>query len=249
MIYHIHSVYIYMQTDHICIYHTHVYMVVLIYAYNYGINYPGLRWSLVFLVPRLQVLLDETFKTRSTRDRQGKMPKRLRLVKCHRLEDSSMWSWYLSRCLVQIEPTLKCPEKNTGKWLMISTGVFLVSFWWWYHLVVKKTQLHGTPRSFPAFRWRSEHGQQIWGLEKLKTKWPKCTPISDHYTAVQDRSEIKSNFELYSCYIVGALVISVHTGIYMIYTQFLFVMIRYSSEVSASTFRHVFWCRIHQKLK
>ena len=70
-----------------------------------------------------QVLLDETFKTRSTRDRQGKMPKRLRLVKCHRLEDSSMWSWYLS------------------------------------------------------------------SLEKLKTKWPKCTPISDHYTAVQDSPE------------------------------------------------------------
>ena len=29
----------------------------------------------------------------------------------------------------------------------------------------------------------------------------------------------------------------------MIYTQFLFVMIRYSNGVSASTFRHVFWCQ------
>ena len=64
----------------------------------------------------------------------------------------------------------------------------------------------GLPAAFPRSDGRSEHGQQIWGLEKLKTKWPKCTPISDHYTAVQDRSEIKSNFELYSCYIVGALV-------------------------------------------
>ena len=149
MIYHIHSVYIYMQTDHICIYHTHVYMVVLIYAYNYGINYPGLRWSLFFLVPRLQVLLDETFKTRSTRDRQGKLPKRLRLVKCHRLEDSSMWSWYLSRCLVQIEPTLKCPEIRQ-RWYQ---QVFFSFLFVMISSCIQKTQLHGTPRSVPAFRW------------------------------------------------------------------------------------------------
>ena len=44
----------------------------------------------------LQALLDETFKTRSTRDRQGKMPRRLRVVKCQRVEDSSLWYWYLS---------------------------------------------------------------------------------------------------------------------------------------------------------
>lgn len=44
-----------------------------------------------------QVLLDNTFRTRSTRDRQGKMPRRLRLMKCHRVEDSSMWSSYLLR--------------------------------------------------------------------------------------------------------------------------------------------------------
>lgn len=74
----------------------------------------------------LQALLDETFKTRSTRDRQGKMPRRLRVVKCQRVEDSSLWYRYLS------------------------------------------------------------------GLEKLKTSWPSCTPISDHYTASQDVPEAQA---------------------------------------------------------
>lgn len=43
-----------------------------------------------------QALLDQSFKSRSTRDRQGAMPKRLRLLRCHRLEDSSLWSLYTS---------------------------------------------------------------------------------------------------------------------------------------------------------
>ncbi|CAJ1344844.1 unnamed protein product [Effrenium voratum] len=64
-----------------------------------------------------QAVLDQTFKARSTRDRVGSLPKRLRLLKCHRVEDSSQWSLY-SSC-----------------------------------------------------------------LDRLKVKWPACTPISQHYTA------------------------------------------------------------------
>lgn len=157
MIYHIHSVYIYIyyiyaDRSYMYISHTCIYMVVLIYAYSYGINYPGLRWSLVFLVPRLQVLLDETFKTRSTRDRQGKMPKRLRLVKCHRLEDSSMWSWYLSRCLVQIEPTLKCPEIRQRWYQQVFFSFLFVMI---SSCSKRNTATWDSPQR-SAFRWQSE---------------------------------------------------------------------------------------------
>jgi len=42
-----------------------------------------------------QILLDQTFKAKSTRDRQGQLPRRLRVVKCHRVEDSALWSTYM----------------------------------------------------------------------------------------------------------------------------------------------------------
>ncbi|CAE7824360.1 PARP2-B [Symbiodinium microadriaticum] len=43
-----------------------------------------------------QMLLDQTFKAKSTRDRQGQLPRRLRVVKCHRVEDSALWSTYMT---------------------------------------------------------------------------------------------------------------------------------------------------------
>lgn len=42
----------------------------------------------------LQRLLDGTFRDVRTRDRSGQVPTRLRLVKCHRVENSAMWSRY-----------------------------------------------------------------------------------------------------------------------------------------------------------
>lgn len=42
----------------------------------------------------IQTMLDGTFRKIRTRDRSGKTPSRLRLVKCHRVENSSMWARY-----------------------------------------------------------------------------------------------------------------------------------------------------------
>jgi len=44
----------------------------------------------------IQTTLDETFRSVRTRDRRGKLPHRLRLVKCHRVENSKMWMRYTS---------------------------------------------------------------------------------------------------------------------------------------------------------
>jgi len=43
---------------------------------------------------QVQKLLDGTFKDIRTRDRSGQQPTRLRLVKCHRVENSEMWVRY-----------------------------------------------------------------------------------------------------------------------------------------------------------
>lgn len=46
------------------------------------------------LQQEIQKLLDGTFQGVRTRDRSGQLPSRLRLVKCHRVENSAMWSRY-----------------------------------------------------------------------------------------------------------------------------------------------------------
>jgi len=43
---------------------------------------------------QIQRLLDRTFREKATRDRLERIPKRLRLVSAHRIEDQSMWSRY-----------------------------------------------------------------------------------------------------------------------------------------------------------
>jgi hypothetical protein len=45
-------------------------------------------------ITKLQELLDETFKQKSTRDRTAKMPNRLKIRMCHRIEDARMWIRY-----------------------------------------------------------------------------------------------------------------------------------------------------------
>lgn len=44
---------------------------------------------------QVQKLLDDTFRSVRTRDRSGQVPSRLRLVKCHRVENSEMWGRYV----------------------------------------------------------------------------------------------------------------------------------------------------------
>lgn len=44
---------------------------------------------------QIQRLLDSTFRNVRTRDRSGQVPSRLRLVKCHRVENSAMWARYV----------------------------------------------------------------------------------------------------------------------------------------------------------
>lgn len=43
---------------------------------------------------QIQTLLESTFKRVRTRDRAGQIPSSLRLVKCHRVENSNMWKRY-----------------------------------------------------------------------------------------------------------------------------------------------------------
>lgn len=44
---------------------------------------------------QIQRLLDGTFRAVRTRDRSGHVPTRLRLLKCHRVENSAMWTRFL----------------------------------------------------------------------------------------------------------------------------------------------------------
>jgi len=44
---------------------------------------------------KLQKLLDDTFKDVRTRDRSGQVPSNLKLIKCHRVENSAMWMRYV----------------------------------------------------------------------------------------------------------------------------------------------------------
>jgi len=45
-------------------------------------------------IEQLKVLLDQTFKSKATRDRKGDMPNGLRMIEAHRVEDSVLWNQY-----------------------------------------------------------------------------------------------------------------------------------------------------------
>jgi len=47
------------------------------------------------IATQIQHLLERTFKGKATRDRQGPMPKHLRLVSAHRIEDQYLWAQYV----------------------------------------------------------------------------------------------------------------------------------------------------------
>lgn len=62
---------------------------------------------------QVQRLLDDTFRSVRTRDRSGQVPTRLRLVKCHRVENSSMWARYVeAKARVAARRTNGCKPVN-----------------------------------------------------------------------------------------------------------------------------------------